>query len=264
MITLKVPFVYEAIIVKPRCRKPTLVSVLERIDIQIQSSSLSELPVAFRVGERNLHWDGKNLWNVDYETVVDRPDRKVSVVEVIENTLSDGKTYEFSGSGTAAPFQNFWHELKWSKCRLGSKYNINECGFDKWLDDADLLEKSDIDCREWVEDNRDAVLNKLNSIVSRIMAVDGTMFCLAGEPRYEVNSFGAGHNYSVAMFVSFGYNENISNKSYFNALDFKKAQESLLERSPDKNQNPEPNGGNRIEVLIPEAVKCNPLLDHVA
>jgi len=96
------------------------------------------------------------------------------------------------------------------------------------------------------------------------MAVDGTMFCLAGEPRYEVNSFGAGHNYSVAMFVPYRYNKNISNACYFNALDFKKAQKSLLKRSPDKNQNPEPNGGNRIEVLIPEAVKCNPLLDHVA
>ena len=41
------------------------------------------------------------------------------------------------------------------------------------------------------------------------MSVDGILFCLAKEPLYEVMSFGAGNNYSVAMFVSYGYNANL-------------------------------------------------------
>jgi hypothetical protein len=263
MITLTVPFVYEAIIVKPRCRKPSLVTVKDRIDVQIQTATLRDLPVAFKVGERNIRWDGKRLWDVDHESVANRPDRKVDISEVLKNTASNGKTYEFSSAGTAAPFHNFWHDLKWSSCRLGTKYNLNACGFDNWIEDADVVEKSDIAWREWIEDNRGAVIDRLNSIVASIMAVDGTMFCLASEPRYEVNSFGAGHNYSVAMFVSYGYNPNLSNKCYFNALAFKQAQDALLERSPDKNQEAEPNGGFRIDVLIPEAVNCNPARDHV-
>lgn len=263
MITLTVPFVYEAIIIKPRCSKPSLVVIKDSVDVEIKTSSSDELPVAFKVGERNIHWDGKRLWNMDFESVSGRDKRKVNISEVIENTESNGETYEFSCPGTAAPFKNFYSNLRWSDLRLGPKHNIKECGFDKWVGDDGVIEKSDVQCREWVEDNRAGVIGRLNNIVEKIMAVDGIMFCTIGEPRYEVISFGAGHNYSVAMFVSYGYNANLSKNCYFNALGFEQAQRSLLERSPGKSTKAEPNGGNRIEVLIPNAVKCNPQLQHV-
>jgi hypothetical protein len=264
MITLNVPFVYEAIVIKSGCRKPSLIAIKDEVQVQIQTTTLDKLPTAFKVGDESIRWDKNRLWNYYLETIAEQPSRKVGITEVIKNTNSNGAFYKWSRSGAAAPFKNFWHDLQWSKDRLGLKYKIKECGFDKWLTDYELIEKSDVVCREWVEDNRERVIEKLNKIVNGIMSVDGIMFCLAAEPRYEVVSFGAGSNYSVAMFVSYGYNNNISNKCYFSSLGFKKAQEALLARSPDKSLVAEPNGGHRIEVLIPDAVNCNPVVDHVA
>ena len=263
MVTLNVSFVYEAIVILPRCRKPSLITIKDNVDIQIRTATLKELPVAFKVGDSSVRWDGERLWNFNLETADNKPNRKVDLAEVIENTENNGATYKYSCASSAAPFKNFWSGLQWSDARLGPKHNLSECGFDKWITDDGLVEKSGVVCREWVEDNREKVLDKLNNIVDGLMSVDGIMFSLASEPRYEVNCFGAGRNFSVAMFISQGYNPNISNRCYFNALDFDKAKASFIERSPDKNEPAVPNCGNQIEVLIPEAVKCNPKIEHV-
>lgn len=264
MINLTVPFIYEAIVIKSGSRKPSLIAIKDKIQVQIKTTTLNNLPLAFKVGDHSIYWDKKNLWSVYLEKIADQPSRQVNIAEVITNTENNGILYKWSGSGAAAPFKNFWHDLKWSNGVLGKKYQIKGCGFDKWLKDDELFEKSEVVCREWVEDNRDFVIKKLNEIVNGIMSVDGILFCLAKEPLYEVMSFGAGNNYSVAMFVSYGYNANLSNKCYFNSLEFTKAQESLLDRSPNKSQLLEPNGGHRIEVLIPDAVNYKPKIDHPA
>ncbi|GGB53091.1 hypothetical protein GCM10011607_12010 [Shewanella inventionis] len=264
MINLTVPFVYEAVIIKPRCRKPSLIAIKDKVQVQIKTTTLDKLPIAFKVGDIDLRWDGERLWDYYLESVAKEPKRKVGVDELIKNTQNDGSTYRYSRPGAAAPFKNCWMNLKWSNAPLGVKHNINDCGFDKWISDDDVHDKSEVNYREWVEDNRDVVVALVNKIANGILIIDGTLFSECNEPRYEVCSFGAGHNYSVAMFVTFGYNPNLSSDCYFRADDFYKAQESLLKRDPDKNKIPEPNDGHRIEVFIPEALRCNPKYDHVA
>jgi len=262
-LTLEVAFVYEAIVIKPRCIKPTLITIKDKVNVQIRTATLDELPVALIIGDKSIRWDGERLWDLYLEQVVNGPDRKVEFAEVSENTKSNGTTYKYSCASAASPFKNFWHALRWSSVQLGPKHKSSETGFDKWITDEGLVEKSRAVYREWVEDNRNNVLDELNNIVDGLMSVDGIMYGLASEPRYLVNSFGAGRNYSVGMFISYGYNPNISNRAYFNALEFDKAQASYINRNPNKNEVAKPNCGNQIEVLIPAAVMCNPILDHV-
>jgi len=264
IITLNVPFVYEAKIIKPRCSKPIIVAVKDSIEVRIKSTTLDQLPLALKIGEHCIRsYDGK-LWNIDMESISDKPSRKVSVEEVILNTESNGTTYRYSCSGVAAPFKNFWSKLTYSDVRLELDRIKSNDVFNKNINDSDLSLSTDIVYREWLEDNREAVLARLQKIVDNIMVVDGIMFSTVREPRYVVQSFGAGRNYSVAMFVTYGYNENISKDCYFSALDFKKAQANLLARSPDKSILCEPNGGSRIEVLMPEVIHCDPHLEHVS
>lgn len=260
---LRVPFLYEAVIVKPRCRKPVLVAVKDSIEIQIDSKSLSDLPAAFLVGDKEIRWDGEKLWDFYMSTSAKTDPEKVQLSEVIKNTLDNGESYIYSCAGAKAPFKNFWSNLQWSNDKLGSKHGISETHFNSFITDESVLEKSEIQHREWVEDNREKVVELLKSIAGGMISVDGTMYQTASEPRYEIVSFGAGNNYSVAMFISYGYNPNLAKTCYFNALELEKANESLLNRSPKKDFEPRTNCGNTIKVLIPEAVKCVPDKDHV-
>jgi hypothetical protein len=251
---INVPFIYKAKIIKPRCRKPITVLVRDQVEVEIKEVSEASLPIAFKVGNWEQRFDGQHLWNINLETIYNEKPRKIYLTEVINNTL-DCSGYKWSNSGPAAPFNKFWTNIEDFVLRTDLSH--------AWLKD-DILTKDEIVAKEWVGDNRDEVISAAKAIAGKLISMNGLMMCVGREPRYEVNSFGAGRNYSVAMFISYGYNENISKTSYFNALEFDKAQDSFVKRSPDKNKVAMPNCGNTIEVLIKAAVKCNPKLDHVA
>jgi hypothetical protein len=260
MITLNIPFLYEAIVIKARCRKESLITIKDHITVEIKETSLNSLPVAFTVGNHSIHWDGETL----FSPAINDAEQPLNIAEIIKNTQNNGSDYKYSCSSSSAPFKNFWSNFKYSDITLGHKFNIKSCGFDKHITDTDVIEKSDAIYRDWIEDNRKAVIAKINDIVNGFISVDNLIYTTANEPLYEVNSFGAGHNYSVAMFVSYGYNPNISNKAYFNSLELEQAKLSFIDRNPNKNASPIPNGGDFINVIIPEAVKYKPLLDHPA
>jgi hypothetical protein len=260
MITLNIPFLYEAIVIKPRCRKESLITIKDNITIEIKETSLNSLPIAFTVGDHSIRWDGEKL----FTSSLNDDKQPLNISEIIKNTQNNGSDYKYSCSTASAPFKNFWSNFKYSYFSLSRKFNISSCGFDNILTDTVVIAKEDAVYRDWIEDNRDAVISKLNHIVNSFISVDGLIYTTANEPLYEINSFGGGHNYSVAMFVSYGYNPNISNKAYFNSLELEQAKLSFIDRNPDKNASPIPNGGDFINVLIPEAVKYNPLADHPA
>lgn len=248
-----VPFIYKAEIIKPKCRKPITVLVRDQVEVTIKDVDENKLPVAFKVGSFEQRFDGERLWCVNLDNTCDEKPRKVYIQEVVKNTL-DCTNYKYSNKGPAAPFHNFWADIE--------SYHERTALHSAWLKD-DIMTKENIVAREWVSDNKDEVILAAHAIADKLISINGLMMCVANEPRYEVVSFGAGHNYSVAMFISYGYNPNLSNKCYFNALEFKKAQDNLVDRCPDKKQKTKPNCGNTIEVLIKEAVKCNPALEHV-
>ncbi len=262
-ITLTVPFIYEAIVIKPRCRKPSLITIRDQVTVTLLTTTLEHLPIAFTVGERVIRWSGQYLWDFALESSAKTPARQVLLEEVIANTQDEGANYPWSSAGAAAPFKNFWHEFKYGPIPLARKHGLTGCGFDAWLNSDNVVTKEDAVYRDWIEDNRYEAINRLYEIANSFIVVDGTMYQKASEPRYEVNNFGAGHNFSVAMFISYGYNPNVSNRCYFNAHEFEQAKAFFEKQNPDKNKVAHPNCGNLIEVLIPEAVRCIPKKDHV-
>lgn len=74
--------------------------------------------------------------------------------------------------------------------------------------------------RERGEDtSREAVVRKARNGVKGYILVDGELYVQIAEPRYEINTFGLGHNHGgTGMFCSYYYNPNISKERYFSAL----------------------------------------------
>ena len=59
MINLTVPFIYEAIVIKSGSRKPSLIAIKDKIQVQIKTTTLNNLPLAFKVGDHSIYWDKK-------------------------------------------------------------------------------------------------------------------------------------------------------------------------------------------------------------
>lgn len=98
---------------------------------------------------------------------------------------------------------------------------------------------------------------------NRYLIIDGDqVWERIGEPRYVIATFGLGHNHaSTALMIENNYNDNIRGDFYFNALNrknaIKKCVEVALARG-DTDSIDQIKESWEIEVLIPEAVQCNP------
>jgi hypothetical protein len=68
---LSVHFIYEALIVKPKCRKPNVVALKDIVDIEIKEIAINKFPLAFKVGEKELRWVQNKLWTITYQQVTD-------------------------------------------------------------------------------------------------------------------------------------------------------------------------------------------------
>lgn len=105
---------------------------------------------------------------------------------------------------------------------------------------------------------------KLRHSAKQFVIINGQLWKQTGEPRYEILTFGLGHNHGgTGLFVETMYNSNVPNKNYFSALDEHKAvayaNEIAKKRGDTKNVG---TFKKMIEVLIPEAVKVNPTRQH--
>jgi len=100
----------------------------------------------------------------------------------------------------------------------------------------------------------------------RFVIIDGVVYINEDEPRYVLMTFGLGHNHGgTALMISYHYNPNINKTAYFNALERDKAiakAKSVAERRGDTKDIDGMGNHYIIEVIMPEAVKCNPLEDH--
>lgn len=101
---------------------------------------------------------------------------------------------------------------------------------------------------------------------SQYIIVDGIVYEEIGEPRYEIDTFGLGHNHGgTGMFIENYYNPNVSKNCYFNALEREKAiayGKKIAAARGDTESIDEIGADCEIKVLIPEAVRCNPQKEH--
>lgn len=114
-----------------------------------------------------------------------------------------------------------------------------------------------------VKDGKQAAIRTCKEKASRYLIIsDGEVWELAGEPRYEIATFGLGHNHaSTALMIANEYNGNVRGDYYFSALEREKAVERCVEVAMargDTNSVEDIRSSWAIEVLIPEAVRCKP------
>jgi hypothetical protein len=115
------------------------------------------------------------------------------------------------------------------------------------------------------KDKESAKKEKYDYILKHLI-IDNIVYGLTGEPRYVSMTFGLGHNHGgTSLMIDNWYNSNISKNSYFNALERDKAIKFTRERAikrGDTNDVDRIGESYNIEVLIHEAVKCNPQKEH--
>ena len=171
----------------------------------------------------------------------------------IEIRLYNGNLYQIkkcsevlSGGKGNMPIEHLQYDL-----RAGDSYCLENPKYDN---------KSSIIVSSNFEDLKKESYNKAN----KIFILNGCVWRQCGEPRYVVNTFGLGHNHGGSgMFVEQSYNGNISKNNYFTALQRKEAIEyadKIASARGDTNDVGKFYDTDNIIVLLPEAVKCNPLV----
>lgn len=131
------------------------------------------------------------------------------------------------------------------------------------LEDFDR-EYTVFDCETHGDETRKQLINRLRTKTRRYLIIDGDVWSVCGEPRYEIITFGLGHNHGGSgLFVTTNYNRNIPNDRYFSTLDDKKAVEEF-NRIAAARGDTESIGeyGKMIEVHLPDCVRLNPKKEH--
>lgn len=214
--------------IPPRCRKPRLTEMYGNFQVKVPSITTKDAPLAFRLSD---------FGHVENETT--------------EIRLYKKKLYK-----------KIWN------------HNYNEQG----VHDPKRPYKADIP-QEKIADNLhvyipyepqeeityDYVQKKVNKAAKEYLIIDGIIWRECREPRYEIITFGLGHNHGgTGLFVTEFYNGNISNKRYFNALQGKEAIEEFKKVALGRGDTDSVKLHEKemIEVFIPECVKLNPMKDH--
>ena len=117
----------------------------------------------------------------------------------------------------------------------------------------------------WDGKSRDDVFRNLKEFTDSHILVDGVVFEKSGEPRYEIATFGLGHNHGgTAMFIHNAYNPNMSKDRYFSALQREEAiaYADKIAAARGDTKNVGKFGDINIKVYMPEMVRCNPQMEH--
>ena len=115
-----------------------------------------------------------------------------------------------------------------------------------------------------IKDNeRDKRIKKIQSAYDSYLFIDGRLYCECSEPRYEVNTFGLGHNHGGTDYcVQYAYNTNIAHNNYFRADQYYQMMEyainTALSRGDTESVKEILDQGTYIQVIRPDLIKLNP------
>lgn len=260
---IKVPFVYEALIIKKRCRKPSVVSVRDFVDVTIREIPRDQMPVAIRAENEEYRWFDDALWVPSRLNARGELSESVSMTTLIQNTeLSTN--YRFSCATAEAPFKYFWRYVSES---MAKRHGVQTCCLVHDLNEVNYHNKNAVACRAWLDDNRQVMVDQAVNIAKNRVVLDGIVHVKAGEPRYVLHTFGLGNNHAgigTALLISTYYNNNIGHDRYFSALNYRAACESadaVASQRGDTRSMPV-RAHSEIEVLLPEAVRVSPQNEH--
>lgn len=200
------------------------------------------------------------------------------IVHDYQSVYDNAKTYDdFNGGGN---FKMFSEEIRTHENKLykpvrithGSAISLHFESLDYiinriterepyYIGGSEFSEKSII-----IESNIEEKIEEIKRKSKLYVISNNIVWEECGEPMYNINTFGLGHNHGgTGFFIQYHYNSNINNKNYFNALEREKAitygKQVALNRG-DTDSVDRIGEHDIIEVLIPEMVKKNPQQEH--
>ena len=140
----------------------------------------------------------------------------------------------------------------------------NRAGSKKWETITGLRHRPRrLPVRCCIKDNREEGVAYAKKEASAFIIINGReVWVKTGEPRYEIATFGLGGNHTeTALMISTRYNDNVSAGRYFTALQRKEAVAEAIRVAlarGNTNSVPRIKRAWKINVHIPEAVKCDP------
>lgn len=113
-------------------------------------------------------------------------------------------------------------------------------------------------------DTKEFIVKEYRKEIAEYLLIDGWLWVHCGEPRYNVCTFGLGHNHGgTGLFVSGHYNPNLPKEWYFSALDWEKAIAKANDVAKRRGDTKDVGKFTKmIEVLMPKMVKVKPLKEH--
>ena len=239
--------------IPPRCRKPRPGIFDGVITVEVKEVQATEAPWACVVHGRRRYFDEYPYNPIRYFNgkFYERAMRDIHVKKEFLATDSYGNEY------------------KWKSYDDAQKVKYLRVGMS--LDDVVASVKSRLYYTEHYDESR--VTSCIIESADEYLIVNGEAWHEVGEPMYEINTFGLGHNHGgTAWFVQDCYNSNLSHKAYFNANDFEAMVESFLNIALGRGDTHDAHRcakelasgdiWNYIDVCMPEVFTHNPSVEH--
>lgn len=220
--------------------------VKNNIDIEITEPNEKEFPIAFIVHDYQSVYDNAKRYddfngNGDYRMFPEK-------IRTYNNRL-----YKPVRITHGAAISLNFESLDYIKGKLTEREPF-------YIQGEEFTEESIIK-----ESNIEEKIEEIKEKSKSYIVFDNKVWQECGEPMYNINTFGLGHNHGgTGFFISYNYNNNINNKNYFNALQREEAisygKQIALNRGDTDSV--DRIGVENIEVKIPEMVKRNPQQEH--
>jgi len=183
-------------------------------------------------------------------TVKEVPKEEAPVAFVVTGLLDGEKEYRL------------WNEKLWTPVMWASRV----CGKKGLYPLEEFLKSIQYYNPYKFHKTKEEAIAEKEGYASSHLIIEGIVYEQASEPRYVINTFGLGHNHGgTSLFVTDYYNSNIGKNRYFNALEREKAiaeGKRIAQRRGDTKSVDGIGKYCNIKVCIPEAVHCNPQVDH--
>ena len=223
-LTIKFKFTEEY--VPPRCRKPRYRDMESSTTVNLREITADEAPVALIVTDYETRYGECGVYTTEYR----------------------------------------WYKNKlYTLCR--NRYGVNMLAPYEISDVIEDLEgvgrqdKTICNPLYFHYHEEQSKVKMLRGSVKRFLMIAGEIWSESSEPRYVIHTFGLGHNHGgSSLSIHNGCNNNIGKDRYFNALQREEAirrfEQIAFGRGDTESVHDE--YVDNIQVLIPEAVKCNP------
>lgn len=257
---IKVDYSYtQRFLPSKRHRKLRFRKMKDTMVVNIKELTVDEFPVAFIVHKLKDVYEGMKSYD-DYENC--KYEYKMFAEEI--------RTYKGElrtpirithGAAISTLFEDCSYIIdnieRWS--RLTKLNDFNSFPF---TDNSDEFNENSV----IINDNKEEIKKHIKNMTKSYIYCDGKFWSVCGEPMYNINTFGLGHNHGgTGLFITEFYNENIPAKNYFNALQKEEAiaygKSVALNRGDTESVNGLGDFCN-IEVLMPELVKVKPNEQH--